>query len=117
MGINILSITEGRKKLFQIAKDLKNPNTFYTLTIDGEARVVLMSAEEFDSWRETIETLYDFPDLKNDIVKARQDYKKGNYVTLEEVLDREGYILKDKAKLKYASSNLKQKSGKRHKKS
>lgn len=120
MTKKIISITEGRKKLFQIAEDLKNPNNFYTLTINGEARLVLMSAEEFDSWEETMGVEKMFPNLKKDIEKADRDIKTGaykKYTLLEDVLAKEGFILADKAKKLYGiQSKAGKKSGKRIKK-
>ena len=60
-----------------------------------------MSAEDFDSMTETIEVMHDFPDLKKDIEEAERDYKKGDYITLDELLAKEGYVVADKAKNKY----------------
>ncbi len=57
-----------------------------------------MSAEEFDSWQETIEVMHDFPDLGKDIEKAEREYKKGNYLTLEDILAQEGFVLAAKTK-------------------
>lgn len=64
-----------------------------------------MSAEKFDSWRETIEVMHEFPNLKKDIEEARRDYKKGNYITLDELLAKGGYVLADKGKTKYGVQN------------
>lgn len=95
---NIISITQARKDIFKIADKVQKENTYYTLTEHGKAKAVIMSAEEFDSWMETMEVMKIFPDLEKDIEKAEQDYKKGNYVTLEEVLKKEGYVLSSKFK-------------------
>jgi len=45
--------------------------------------------------------MQEFPNIVEDIKKAEKEYKKGNYVTLEEIMAREGFILADKAKKKY----------------
>lgn len=45
----IISITEARKKIFQIAEDVQKPANYYTITENGRAKAVLMSAEQFDS--------------------------------------------------------------------
>lgn len=100
-----LSITEARKQIFRIAENAQKSGNYYTLTEKGRPKVVLMSAEEFDSWRETIEVMHEFPNLKKDIDEARKDYKKGNYITLDELLAKEGYILADKGKTKYGVQN------------
>jgi len=100
-----ISISEARKKIFDIAEKVQKPDNYYTFTENGRPKAVLMSAEKFDSWRETIEVMNDFPNLKKDIDEARKDYKKGNYITLDELLAKQGYVLADKAKTKYGVQN------------
>lgn len=46
---NILSITEARKKIFDIAEKVQKPDTFYTLTERGKAKMVMISAEKFEN--------------------------------------------------------------------
>lgn len=82
---NIISTTEARKKLFNIVEDVATPDTFYTLTERGKAKAVIMSAEEFESWAETLELLYMFPNLKKDIEQAQKEFKEGAYVSLDEL--------------------------------
>jgi prevent-host-death family protein len=109
-----ISISEARKRIFDIAEEVQKPNNHYTFTEKGRPKVVLMSAEEFDSWRETMEVMREFPDLDKDIKEARKDYKSGNYITLDELLKKEGYILADKGNKKYGVQNsITKKSSKR----
>ena len=91
-----LSISEARKKIFEIAKMVQKPSTHYTLTEKGRPKVVVMSAEEFESWQETLEVIKDFPNLEKDIKKAEIEYKKGRYLRLEDVLAKEGFVLAGK---------------------
>lgn len=91
-----LPISEARKKIFKIAKMVQKPSTHYTLTEKGRPKVVIMSTDEFESWQETLEVIRDFPNLEKDIKKAEREYKKGNYLLLEDVLAKEGFILADK---------------------
>lgn len=93
-----LSISEARKKIFEMAKKVQKPSTHYILTEKGRPKVAFMSAEEFESWQETLEVVRDFPGLEKDIKKAEREYKRGNYSTLENVLSKEGFVLADKAK-------------------
>lgn len=102
-----LSISEARRRIFEIAEDVQKPNTHFTLTENGRPKVVIMSAEEFESWQETLEVMREFPDLQRDIEEAERDYKSGaykNYPTLEDILAKEGFIVADKGKQKYAVS-------------
>jgi prevent-host-death family protein len=91
-----LPISEARKKIFKIAENVQKPSRYYTLTEKGKPKAVIMSAEEFESWQETLEVIRDFPDLGKDIKKAENDYKRKRYATLEEVLAKEGFILANK---------------------
>ena len=84
-----LAITEARKKIFDIANDVQG-GLHYTLTQHGKPKAVIMSAEEFDSWQETLEVMRDFPDLGKDIAEAEKDYKNGDYTTLEDLLAENG---------------------------
>ncbi len=91
-----LSISEARKKIFDIAKNVQKYNKYYTLTEKGRPKAVIMSAEEFESWAETLEVMKDFPDLKKDVKEARKDFASGRYkkyTTLEEILKKEGYVM------------------------
>lgn len=112
-----LPISEARKRIFEIAEDVQKPNRYYTLTEKGYPKAVIMSAEEFESWVETLEVMRDFPDLKKDIREAEKEYRAGKFITLESILAKEGYVLRDKSKIKYeVSSRSTRKSPKRTKK-
>jgi len=93
-----LSISEARKKIFEMAKKVQKPSTHYILTEKGKPKVAFMSAEEFESWQETLEVLRDFPNLEKNIKKAKREYKRGDYSTLESVLSKEGFVLASKRK-------------------
>ena len=111
-----LSISQARKKIFDIAKNVQKPSTYYTLTENGRPTAVLMSAEEFESWRETLEVMRDFPNLEEDIKKAKEEYKKGDYITLDDLLQKHGYVLKEPPKQKHGTSDSNsKKSSKRNK--
>jgi len=95
-----LSISEARKKIFKIAESVQKPATRYTLTEKGKPKAVVMSAEEFESWQETLEVMHDFPDLDKDIKELEDDIKSGaykKYTALEDILAREGFLIADKS--------------------
>lgn len=81
-----ISITEARKNIFRIADEIGKGNSYYTLTEHGKPRLVLMSADEFDSWQETLEVNREIPDLAKQIKQARKEYERGEFVTLDEFL-------------------------------
>lgn len=101
-----LPISEGRKKIFQIAEDVQKPDVYYTFTEKGRPKAVMMSFEEFESWKETLEVMKDFPDLDKDVEKVEKDIKSGawkKYPSLEEVMAEHGFVLADKSKKKYGA--------------
>ena len=99
-----ISITEARKRIFEIIDEVQKPDTYYTLTEKGRPKAVILSVEEFESLWETIKTLEDIPDLVQRAEDSERAYERGEYVTLEELLAKEGYILADKGKQKYEVS-------------
>ncbi len=103
-----LSISEARRRIFEIAEDVQKPNTHFTLTENGRPKVVIMSAEEFESWQETLEVMREFPDLQKDIEEVERDIKSGaykNYTTLEDILIKEGFVVADQSNKRYAVSH------------
>ena len=112
-----ISISEARKRIFEIAEEVQVPNKVYTLTADGKPKAVIMSAEEYDSWQETMEVLRDCPDIFERIAESDRAVKTGdfsNFVTLEE-LEKDLSISKvaEKPKRKYGISRNNRKDGKK----
>ncbi len=108
----MLSISDARKKIFDITKDVQKPNRHYTLTDKGRPKAVIMSAEQYESWVETLEVMKDFPDLKKDITEAHREYRQGKFVAIEDILVKEGYIPKDKSKAIHGLSSRHSRKGK-----
>ncbi len=76
-----LSITEARKRIFELAEKLQTSTSHFTLTAKGRPKIVLISAERYESLLETIEVLDEIPDLKARSEEARRDYESGKYKT------------------------------------
>lgn len=94
-----IPISEARKRIFDIAEEIQKPDNYYTLTEKGRPKAVLMSAEQFESWQETLEVMRDFPDLDKDIKETNEAVKSGeykNWTTLEELLAKEGFLPAEK---------------------
>lgn len=99
-----ITLTEARRKIFDIAEEVQKPGVYYTLTEKGIPKAVMMSVEEFESWVETLEVMQDFPDLKKDIEETNKAVKSGeykNWITLDQLLIKEGFVLADKSNKKY----------------
>lgn len=80
-----MSVTEARKRIFDLTERVQAPGVYFTLTERGRSRAVLMSAEEFESWAETIDILTEFPDIKKDLKRAEEEFERGETVSLEEI--------------------------------
>ena len=112
----ILPISEARKKIFKIAEEVQKLNKHYTLMERGRPKAVIMSAEEFESWKETLEVMREFPDLDKDIAEVNRAVKSGeykNWTTLDRLLKGYGYVLADRGKNKYDVSIKNRAKGKK----
>lgn len=74
-----LSISEARRNIFHIAEEVQKPYIHYTLTEKGRPCAVIMSADEFESWQETLDVMQEFPDLKKDLARANCAVATGAY--------------------------------------
>ena len=75
-----MSITEARKRIFELAEDVQTPGVHFTLTEKGKARVVLMSVEEFEGWMETMDILAEDPHIVQEIVETIRKINYGEVV-------------------------------------
>ncbi len=113
-----ISISEARKRIFDIADEVQAPNKVYTLTADGKPKAVIMSAEEYESWTETMEVLRDCPDIFERIAESDRAVKTGdwsNFVSLEELSKELGFVdmVAEKPKKKYGVQRTNRKKGKK----
>lgn len=95
-----LSITDARKDLFRIVDRAVKTSKYYTLTEKGRPKVVLMSADEFESWVETLDVMREFPTLLHDWKRAEQDHRNGRLMSYEEFLNKEGLVLRSDSQRK-----------------
>lgn len=75
-----LPLSEVKVKLSAIIAGIVRRSDEVIITRNGKPVAVLMSPDEYDSWRETQEIKRD-PDLMAQIRESEEDYKKGNYKT------------------------------------
>jgi len=104
---NTMSLTEARKRIFEICDAVQQPGVYYTLTENGKPKVVILSFEEYESIMETMDVMEEMPELAEDIKRVDRAVKSGeykNWTTLEELLAKQGYVLAEKAKKPYGVS-------------
>ena len=79
-----LPITEARQNLTTLVDRANKRLDEYVITVNGKPAAVLMSAKEYDSWRETNEILAD-KKLMKAIEQGEKDVKEGRLYDWEEV--------------------------------
>ena len=79
-----LSVTKARQELTTLVDNASKKLTEYIITVKGSPAAVLISAAEYESWKETNEIMADKELLKS-IRQGEADIKKGNYTTLEQL--------------------------------
>lgn len=79
-----LPITEARANLTNLVDRAKRLLDEYIITVNGKPAAVLMSAAEFESWKETNEILAD-KELMKAIKEGEEDIRKGRYITFEQL--------------------------------
>ena len=90
---NSLSITEARKRIFELAEKVQKQKTVFFLTQNGKAKVVLVSVDDFDAMEETIDIMSNPKEMKA-IREADDDIKNKRWhklTPLEDVAKEMGW--------------------------
>lgn len=96
---NIISTTEARKNIFKLTEDVQKRGNYYTLTENGRAKAVIVSSEEFSNMQSTIEALAEDPDLRELMAESDKAVATGdfsNYISFDDFLKEEGYVVAEK---------------------
>lgn len=89
---DIMPATEVRDNFRDVLEYIDFYNRPVTITRRGRGKVVMMSYDEFDSWRETLDIIANNPNIVADLKAADEEIKRGEYVTLDEIMAREGEL-------------------------
>ena len=81
---HILPITKAREELTDLVDKAKNRMNEYIITVNGSPAAALISADEYESWKETEEILAD-KELMKAIKTGEKELDKGKGITLEEL--------------------------------
>lgn len=71
-----LSITQARDNFPTLVRKASKQLDEYIITVNGSPAAVLLSASEYDSWKETLDILSD-PKLVMSIKAGEADFQKG----------------------------------------
>lgn len=80
--IQTLPITKAREDLTSLVENAKKKLDEYIITVNGSPAAVIMSASEYESWKETNEILSD-PEAVKAIKKGEEDIKAGRFYNWE----------------------------------
>ncbi len=105
-----ISITEARRRIFEISEEVKNKKVVYILTEHGKPKIALASAEDFELWEELIQDSKT-KKRKADHEKIKKEERSNIYNTLENILSQHGLVVADKPKKGYKATG-----GKKNKK-
>jgi len=79
-----LPITKAREELTTLVENANKKLVEYVITVNGFPAAVLISAAEYESWKETNEIMGN-PELMKAIKEGEEDIKNGEFVTFEDL--------------------------------
>ena len=92
-----LPATEVRKNFFDILDKVSQTNVPYTITVKGKPKAVIMNAEEYESWMETLDIMSN-PETVKGIEESKKELARGEYVTLDELMEERNLMfVRDKS--------------------
>lgn len=85
MATYTLPTTKARGRFLSMVKDAGEAFSRYVITYRGKPEAVMMSAEEFDGWLETLE-IAQSPSWKKALAQARREERAGKRLSYEAVV-------------------------------
>lgn len=85
--MDTIGISDARTNLPKIIDDVYEKLKSFVITVSGKPKAVIMSVEELESLQETAEVL-SIPGARKSIKRGFEQIKRGEYVTLDEIIKR-----------------------------
>lgn len=79
-----LTASQMRANIYKILEEVDRKSRRFKITHKGKVKAVVMSEEEVESWEETLDITSN-KKLMKDIQQADEDFRKGKYITLDEL--------------------------------
>lgn len=79
----VIPANEARTNFYRILTEVEDKLQQFTITLHGRAKAVIMSAEEFASWQETLEIMSD-KKLVGSIKRGLAEIKSGKGISEKE---------------------------------
>ena len=108
---NIISITEARGNIFDIAEKVQRHGNHYIFTENGKPKMVAMSADEYDSLMEDIFLASD-PKFAAKMKKVDEEFARGEFTSWKDIkkelnVKHRGLVVAEKPKHKYSAKKRK----------
>lgn len=84
--VQTLPITKARGDLTSLVENAKKKLDEYIITVNGSPAAVIISAQEYESWKETLEIMSD-PSLLKAIQEGEKEIDEGKGIPWEKVKD------------------------------
>ena len=85
-----LPITQARNELTTLVENARKKLAEYIITVNGSPAAVLMSAAEYESWKETMEIMSD-PELMKAIKEGEAEIAAGKGIPWKDVKKELGF--------------------------
>lgn len=87
MSTQTVSISELQQQLFELFEKVRSSSERFVITEQGQARAVLLSADDFEGLIETLDVLSD-TELVRRLIEAEAELASGGGHSLDEVRER-----------------------------
>lgn len=88
--INTLPITKARQELPKLVDNASKKLDEYIITVNGTPAAVLMSVQEYESWKETIDIMSDSKLMKS-IKEGEKEIEEGKGIDWEDAKKELGW--------------------------
>ena len=78
-----LPVSDAKQNLTSLISNIQKRMDEYVITVDGKPVARLMSNDEYESLKETLEIISD-PKKMKAIKEGEEDFKKGRFISLEQ---------------------------------
>ena len=85
--MTILTVTEAKARFLELIRDSDTRLERFVITRQGKPAAVVMNADEFEGWLETLEIMSDKKAL-SELRRARKELEQGKTKSFEDVVGR-----------------------------
>ena len=82
-----LPASEARKNFYTMLDEVNTKLKNFTITLNGKIKAVMISADELESWRETLDIMSN-KRLVKELQQSEAEFKKGDYLTEKVLLNK-----------------------------